>query len=299
MTRTTINGARLWWKETGTGDPVMQIHGAGFGHFNFATATPPLSEHFRVIDFDLRGYGQSEQPLQHYDMEVWADDIAGLMDTLSITKAHTHGTSMGAMIAQQFAAKYPAKVDRLVLNCGAAKLDRAGVLTFRNWIDIAGTMGCGSRTLAELIAVQALSRTFLDGEQGEGAIDMIQDILGRSNRREVLQPIALAGLAVENAVPGVIDEKIVALGELGPQRVETTDYIVAARVQQQRRFEAVLAPQQLVDGARIVDRRLQILHVLVIIDPDDERVVPAELGLRTSGPTARKYPRQYRDKQDQ
>ena len=86
----------------------MQIHGAGFGHFNFATATPPLSEHFRVIDFDLRGYGQSEQPLQHYDMEVWADDIAGLMDTLSIPKAHIHGTSMGAMIAQQFAAKYPA-----------------------------------------------------------------------------------------------------------------------------------------------------------------------------------------------
>ena len=226
MTRTTINGARLWWKETGTGDPVMQIHGAGFGHFNFATATPPLSEHFRVIDFDLRGYGQSEQPLQHYDMEVRADDIAGLMDTLSIPKAHIHGTSMGAMIAQQFAAKYPAKVDRLVLNCGAAKLDRAGVLTFRNWIDIAGTMGCGSRTLAELIAVQALSRTFLDGEQGEGAIDMIQDILGRSNRREVFQRACQAMIDMDlrllltkiTAPPLVIggDQDIMTPWEVGP-----------------------------------------------------------------------------------
>ena len=120
-------------------------------------------------------------------MEVWADDTAGLMDALSLDKAHIHGTSMGAMVAQQFAAKYPDKVDRLVLNCGAAKLDRAGVLTFRTWIDIAETMGCGSRTLAELIAVQALSRNFLDGEYGEGAIDMCQDILEKSNRKEVFQ----------------------------------------------------------------------------------------------------------------
>jgi pimeloyl-ACP methyl ester carboxylesterase len=165
----------------------MQIHGAGFGHFNFATATPLLSEHFRVIDFDLRGYGQSDQPIQHYDMEVWADDTAGLMDALSIENAHIHGTSMGAMVAQQFAAKYPERVDRLILNCGAAKLDRAGILTFKTWMEIAESMGCGSRALAELIATQALSRTFLDGEYGEGAVDMCQDILEKSNRKEVFQ----------------------------------------------------------------------------------------------------------------
>ena len=187
MSQISVNGVSLWWQETGAGDPVVQIHGAGFGHFNFATATPALSEHFRVVDFDLRGYGQSDRPIQHYDMEVWADDIAGLMDALSIPKAHDHGTSMGAMIAQQFAAKYPDKVDRLILNCGAAKLDRAGALTFRTWIDIAESMGCGCRTLAELIAVQALSRTFLDGENGAGAVDMIQDILEQSNRKEVFQ----------------------------------------------------------------------------------------------------------------
>ena len=187
MAHTEVNGAQIWYQETGTGDPVVQIHGAGFGHFNFATATPLLSEHFRVIDFDLRGYGQSDRPIQHYDMEVWADDTAGLMDALSLDKAHIHGTSMGAMIAQQFAAKFPNKVDRLVLNCGAAKLDRAGILTFRTWIDLAETMGCGSRTLAEHIAVQALSRNFLDGEYGEGAIDMCQDILEKSNRKEVFQ----------------------------------------------------------------------------------------------------------------
>src|SRR5256885_1813202 len=75
-----VNGVKLWYDVSGDGAPVVQIHGAGFGHFNFAPATPELSKHFKVIDFDLRGYGRSDRPAQHYEMEVWADDIAGLLD---------------------------------------------------------------------------------------------------------------------------------------------------------------------------------------------------------------------------
>jgi pimeloyl-ACP methyl ester carboxylesterase len=137
MPEAMVNGVRIWYQETGEGDPVVQIHGAGFGHFNFATATPILSKSFRCIDFDMRGYGLSERPFQRYDMEVWADDVAGLMDHLGLHSAHIHGTSMGGMVAQQFAAKYPERTQRLIINCSAAKLDYAGILTFRGWIDIA------------------------------------------------------------------------------------------------------------------------------------------------------------------
>ena len=187
MPHATINGASIWYKLTGTGEPVVQIHGCGFGHFNFATATPVLSQDFTCIDFDMRGYGQSDQPIQPYTMETWADDIAGLLDHLGHESAHIHGTSMGGMVAQQFAAKYPNRTRRLVINCSAAKLDYAGVLTFKNWIDIGERMGTGSRTLAELIAWQALSRRFLDGPNGKAAVDMIQDILHKSNRVEVFK----------------------------------------------------------------------------------------------------------------
>jgi pimeloyl-ACP methyl ester carboxylesterase len=168
-----INGAKLWYEVTGEGDPVIHIHGAGFGHFNFATATPVASKYFKCVDYDMRGYGQSDQPIQKYDMEVWADDVAGLMDHLNIERAHIHGTSMGGMIAQVFGGKYPKRTDRLILNCSAAKLDYAGKLAFKNWIEISEVYGCGSRTLAELIAVQALSRKFLDGPDGEAAVDMM------------------------------------------------------------------------------------------------------------------------------
>jgi 3-oxoadipate enol-lactonase len=186
--RAQVNGVELWYRISGEGEPVVQIHGAGFGHFNFAPATPALAEHFKVIDFDLRGYGQSARPVQHYDMEVWADDVAGLLDALEVERAHMHGTSMGGMIAIVVAGKYPERTSSVVINCAAAKLGRAGRLIFKNWIDIVrlDPAGPGSRLLAELIAWQALSKAFLETPEGVAAIDTIQQILRDSNRPEVL-----------------------------------------------------------------------------------------------------------------
>jgi 3-oxoadipate enol-lactonase len=185
--RAQVNGIELWYEISGEGEPVVQIHGAGFGHFNFAPATPELSKHFRVVDYDMRGYGRSDRPVQDYDMEVWADDLAGLMDALEIERAHVHGTSMGGMIAIVFAAKYPERTTSVVINCAAAKLGMSGRLIFKNWIDLArlDPDGPGSRILAELIAWQALSKAFLETPEGVASIDTIQQILRDSNRIEV------------------------------------------------------------------------------------------------------------------
>jgi pimeloyl-ACP methyl ester carboxylesterase len=182
-----VNGVRLWHRVTGEGEPVVQIHGAGFGHFNFDPVTPLLAERFRVVDFDMRGYGQSDRPVQDYDMEVWADDVAGLLDALGLDRAHVHGTSMGGMVAIVFAGKYPERTTSVVLNCAAAKLGAAGRLIFKNWIDIArlDPEGPGSRILAELITWQALSKRFLDEEDAGELATTIQTILRDSNRIEV------------------------------------------------------------------------------------------------------------------
>jgi pimeloyl-ACP methyl ester carboxylesterase len=182
-----VRGVNLWYRITGEGEPVVQIHGAGFGHFNFDPVTPEIARHFRVVDYDMRGYGQSDRPVQDYDMEVWADDLAGLMDGLGIDQAHVHGTSMGGMIAIVFAGKYPERTRSVVINCAAAKLGAAGRLVFKNWIDIARADpdGAGSRTLAELITWQALSRRFLDENDDVALADSIQQILRDSNRIEV------------------------------------------------------------------------------------------------------------------
>ncbi|MER3409060.1 MAG: hypothetical protein C4306_02935 [Thermoleophilia bacterium] len=182
-----VNGVNLWYRVSGDGEPVVQIHGAGFGHFNFDPVTPLLAERFQVVDYDMRGYGRSDRPVQRYDMEVWADDLAGLMDALGLPQAHVHGTSMGGMIAIVFAGKYPERTTSVVINCAAAKLGAAGRLIFKNWIDIArlDPDGPGSRILAELITWQALSKRFLEEQGADALATRIQTILRESSRLEV------------------------------------------------------------------------------------------------------------------
>jgi pimeloyl-ACP methyl ester carboxylesterase len=190
-----VSGARLWHRVTGEGEPVAQIHGAGFGHFNLDPVTPLLAEAgFRVVDYDQRGYGQSDKPLQDYDMEVFADDLAGLLDALGIERAHVHGTSMGGMVAIVFAGKYPERTQSVVINCAAARLGRMGRLIFKNWIDIArlDPDGPGSRILAELISWQAVNKRFLESEAGRGIADHCQQILRDSNRLEVFTAVCQA-----------------------------------------------------------------------------------------------------------
>ena len=190
-----VNGVNLWHRITGDGEPVVGIHGAGFGHFNLDPVTPLIAAAgFQVIDYDQRGYGQSDKPLQQYDMEVFADDLAALLEALGIERAHIHGTSMGGMVAIVFAGKYPERTQSVVINCAAAKLGRMGRLIFKNWIDIA-TMdpdGPGSRILAELIAWQAVNKRFLESEAGAGVADHCQQILRDSNRLEVFTAVCQA-----------------------------------------------------------------------------------------------------------
>jgi pimeloyl-ACP methyl ester carboxylesterase len=212
-----VNGVKLWYDVSGDGEPVVQIHGAGFGHFNFAPATPELSKHFKVVDFDMRGYGSSDRPVQQYDMDVCADDVAVVLGALGIEGAHVHGTSMGGMIAIVFAGKYPGRTTSVVINCAAAKLGLAGRLTFKNWIDIArmDPDGPGSRILAEMIAWQALSKSFLETPDGVAAIDTIQQILRDSNSLEVFTTAcqAMCDMDIRGWLPKITSPALVLGGD--------------------------------------------------------------------------------------
>ncbi|MDH4344868.1 MAG: alpha/beta hydrolase [Thermoleophilia bacterium] len=215
---TEVNGVNLWHRISGEGEPVVQIHGAGFGHFNLDPVTPLIADAgFQVVDYDQRGYGASDKPLQHYDMEVFADDLVGLMDALGIERAHVHGTSMGGMVAIVVAGKYPERTHTVVINCAAAKLGRMGRLIFKNWIDIANMDpdGPGSRLLAELIAWQAVNKRFLESPEGEGIADVCQQILRDSNRREVFTAVcqAMNDMDITSWLPKITSPALVLGGD--------------------------------------------------------------------------------------
>jgi pimeloyl-ACP methyl ester carboxylesterase len=94
-----------------------------------------------VIVFDNRGAGRSDKPDAPYTTELMADDTVGLLDTLGIQSAHVVGKSMGGMIGQWFAVKYPDKVKRLVLGCTSASRDDVGNEILRIGREIATKVG--------------------------------------------------------------------------------------------------------------------------------------------------------------
>lgn len=74
-----------------------------------------LTKKFKVLRFDTRGHGQSSAPSGEYTLDQLADDVKGLLDALNIKQTHWAGLSMGGMIGQAFALKYPGVFLSMVL----------------------------------------------------------------------------------------------------------------------------------------------------------------------------------------
>ncbi len=84
---------------------------------NLAMWDPQMEalDNYRVLRFDTRGHGQSEATPGAYDFELLADDAKALLDALGIQKTHFAGLSLGGMIGQALALKYPERIRSLIL----------------------------------------------------------------------------------------------------------------------------------------------------------------------------------------
>ncbi|HEV3334597.1 MAG TPA: alpha/beta fold hydrolase [Bryobacteraceae bacterium] len=119
MPYTTSNGTRIYWEESGGGDPLLLIMGLGYALEMWHRSRPLLSQHYRTIAFDNRGVGKSDVPAGPYTNAQMADDAAAVLDAAGVDRAHVFGISMGGMIAQEFAIAHPTRVRSLILGCTA------------------------------------------------------------------------------------------------------------------------------------------------------------------------------------
>lgn len=107
------------YHDVGDGYPVLLIHGSGPGvsaYVNWRFTLPSLSLRFRVVAPDMAGFGFTERPPDFdYSMDNWVRHIIGVMDALSIERAHVVGNSFGGALALALAVRYPKRVNRLVL----------------------------------------------------------------------------------------------------------------------------------------------------------------------------------------
>jgi 3-oxoadipate enol-lactonase len=117
MPKVKVGDINVYYEVHGEGELLVLIMGLGGNTTRWFHILPVLSQEYRVIAFDNRGAGQSDKPDIPYTMEMMADDIAGLLDTINIDSAHIFGISLGGMIAQHFALRHPQRVTSLILGC--------------------------------------------------------------------------------------------------------------------------------------------------------------------------------------
>lgn len=114
-----VNGQPIFYAETGTGMPVVLLHGGGpgaSGVTNYARNIDALARRFRVIVPDMPGYGRSTKTLDQSDpFGSLADSIRGLLDQLGVEAAHLVGNSYGGAAALRLAVDTPDRVAKLVL----------------------------------------------------------------------------------------------------------------------------------------------------------------------------------------
>ncbi|MDR9458607.1 MAG: alpha/beta hydrolase [Dehalococcoidia bacterium] len=120
MPTVKVGDINIYYEVHGDGEPLLLIMGLGSDMTSWIFQIPEFSRKYQVIAFDNRGVGRSDAPDVPYSTAMMAGDTAGLLDALGVERAHIMGLSMGGMIAQELALRYPKRVKSLILAATAA-----------------------------------------------------------------------------------------------------------------------------------------------------------------------------------
>jgi len=110
------NGVEIEYQMTGSGEPLLMIH--GFGECfeqSWNAIAPELAKSYRVIAVNQRGHGRSTNPTGKFTHKQSAEDIRSLMDALGVKSASGIGFSSGGMTLLHLATRYPERLSKLVV----------------------------------------------------------------------------------------------------------------------------------------------------------------------------------------
>src|SRR5919201_748936 len=116
--RVGVNGMQMYYEVSGSGEPLIVLHGAYMNIPSMGAIIPKLARTHKVYALELQGHGRTtdiDRPITYASL---ADDVAAFMDAVGLRKADVFGYSMGAVAGLQLAIRHPQKVNRLVSASG-------------------------------------------------------------------------------------------------------------------------------------------------------------------------------------
>jgi len=125
MPHADLGDVSIYYEEAGSGPAFIHCHGLGGNCSRFVeTDLPFWAQHFRAVAWDNRGLGRSSRA-EKYNAPLYAQDLARLMDQLSIERALIHGVWWGGVLVQQFMLEHPERCAGVVLDSTSSEVNVA------------------------------------------------------------------------------------------------------------------------------------------------------------------------------
>jgi 3-oxoadipate enol-lactonase len=138
---TKVNGLKVSYEVAGSGPWVTLSHSLACDKHMWDEQMDALTRNYTVLRYDTRGHGKTEAPAGPYTLEQLADDAHGLLVALGIKRTHWVGLSMGGMIGQTLALKYPGVLQSLVLADTTSRYPAEAAPVWADRIKLAETNG--------------------------------------------------------------------------------------------------------------------------------------------------------------
>lgn len=193
------DGGRVYYETYGDGPPLVIAPAFGATTRTYRGLLPKLVDTHRVILFDLRGMGQSDDMPEHTSMTWAADDIACVLDDLGIGRTSLVGPSMGGLIAQHFSVRHRDRLDRLVLVTPPATRSQHRIFIHQMLVDLLKAYP-PSRVMEHLMHL-ALSPEFLN-KHPVVVGQMVKGVRVNAREGETLMRLMLGSYTFEG-VPGL------------------------------------------------------------------------------------------------
>ncbi|GAB4376332.1 MAG: alpha/beta hydrolase [Salibacteraceae bacterium] len=182
----------LSYSRSGQGPVLLMLHGAYTDSTIWKNQVRELGNHFTIICVDLRGHGQSPASDEStYTVGLFANDVLALADQLSIDRFYICGLSLGAMVAQNIAHRWPQRIMGLILVGTVASL-RLGIvekivttILFPRWLAMRLFSSLSTR---QFMRLSFMMTWFMRGTRWLGSSEtrkLIRDAMKRISRTEL------------------------------------------------------------------------------------------------------------------